>query len=100
MTDTTNKTPTEILAPDVVSPEVVPAPAPQQGKPNSLWSDAWHELRRKPSFIVSAVLIIFMVVMAAVPTLFTSIDPRRVQPHRFHPATQLGALVRNRPAGL
>jgi oligopeptide transport system permease protein len=76
MTDTTNKTPTEILAPDVVSPEMVPAPAPQQGKPNSLWSDAWHELRRKPSFIVSALLIIFMVVMAAVPTLFTSIDPR------------------------
>ena len=77
MTDTTNKPPTEaVLAPDIVTPEVVPAQAPQQGKPTSLWSDAWRELRRKPSFIISAVLILLMVVMALFPTLFTSIDPR------------------------
>jgi oligopeptide transport system permease protein len=76
MTDTTNKTQTEILAPDVVSPEVLPPPGPKQGKPASLWSDAWKELRRKPSFIISAVLIIFMSIMAAFPTLFTSVDPR------------------------
>jgi ABC-type dipeptide/oligopeptide/nickel transport system permease subunit len=55
---------------------VVPAQAPQQGKPASLWSDAWKELRRKPSFVISAVIIIIMMVMAAFPTLFTSVDPR------------------------
>ena len=76
MTDTTDITPTEILAPDVTTPEVVPAQAPKQGKPASLWSDAWKELRRKPGFIISAVLVILMVVMAAFPTLFTSVDPR------------------------
>jgi oligopeptide transport system permease protein len=76
MTDTTNKTPAEVLAPDVVTPEVVPAQAPKQDKPASLWSDAWKELRRKPGFIVSALLVILMVVMAAFPTLFTSVDPR------------------------
>jgi ABC-type dipeptide/oligopeptide/nickel transport system permease subunit len=77
MTDTTNKAPTEaVLAPDVVAPEVVPAQAPKQGKPASLWSDAWKELRRKPSFIISAVLVIVMMVMAAFPQLFTSVDPR------------------------
>jgi ABC-type dipeptide/oligopeptide/nickel transport system permease subunit len=77
MTDTTNKKPTEgVLAPDVATPEVVPAQAPQQGKPASLWSDAWKELRRKPTFMVSAVIIILMMVMAAFPTLFTSVDPR------------------------
>ncbi|HEU5112690.1 MAG TPA: ABC transporter permease, partial [Acidimicrobiia bacterium] len=76
MTDTTNKTPTEILAPDVTTPEVVPAQAPKQGKPTSLWTDAWKELRRKPSFIISAVIIIIMVVMAIFPQLFTSVDPR------------------------
>jgi len=76
MTDTTNKTPTDVLAPDVTIPEVVPAQAPKQGKPASLWSDAWKELRRKPSFIISAVIIIIMVVMALFPQWFTSVDPR------------------------
>jgi len=77
MTDTTNKAPTEaVLAPDVVTPEVVPAQAPKQGKPASLWSDAWKELRRKPSFIISALLVILMMIMAAFPQLFTSVDPR------------------------
>ena len=32
MTDTTNKTPAEVLAPDVVTPEVVPAPGAQAGQ--------------------------------------------------------------------
>jgi oligopeptide transport system permease protein len=77
MTDTTNKPPVEaVLAPEIATPEVIPAQAPKQGKPSSLWSDAWHELRRKPSFIISAVIIILMVVMAIFPTLFTSVDPR------------------------
>ncbi|MGH8949339.1 MAG: ABC transporter permease, partial [Acidimicrobiia bacterium] len=76
MTDTTKITPTDVLAPDVVTPEVVPAQAPKQGKPASLWSDAWRELRRKPGFVFSALLVILMMVMAAFPTLFTSIDPR------------------------
>lgn len=77
MTDTTNKPPTEaVLAPEVITPEVVPAQGPQQGKPASLWSDAWKELRRKPSFIISAIIIVVMVVMAIVPQLFTSVDPR------------------------
>jgi len=50
---------------------------PQEVKDESrsLWSDAWRELRRKPLFWVSAVLIVLFVVMAAVPQLFTSTDP-------------------------
>jgi ABC-type dipeptide/oligopeptide/nickel transport system permease subunit len=77
MTDTTSKPPTEeVLAPDIAAPEVVPAQAPKQGKPSSLWSDAWKELRRKPSFIISMAIVILMMVMAAFPTLFTSVDPR------------------------
>jgi oligopeptide transport system permease protein len=47
-----------------------------QGKPRSLWSDAWGELRRKPTFIISLVIIFIVVVMAAFPSLFTSVDPR------------------------
>lgn len=52
------------------------APKPQkEGKPASLWSDAWHDLRRRPIFIISAVLIAILVVMALWPSLFTAIDP-------------------------
>ncbi|MFE3597821.1 ABC transporter permease [Streptomyces sp. NPDC059096] len=46
------------------------------GKPRSLWSDAWHDLRRNPLFLVSAVLIAVLLVMAVFPGLFTGADPR------------------------
>jgi oligopeptide transport system permease protein len=42
----------------------------------SLTADAWRELRRSPLFIVSTALIVIMVLMAAVPQLFTRQDPR------------------------
>jgi oligopeptide transport system permease protein len=48
----------------------------QNGKPRSLGRDAWHELVRRPLFIVSAVLIILFLLMAVFPQLFTSVDPR------------------------
>lgn len=47
----------------------------------SLWSDAWEALRRKPTFLISAFLILFMAFIAAVPGpvagLFGHGDPRR-----------------------
>jgi len=48
-------------------------------KPRSLWSDAWHDLRRNPMFIVSAALILLLIIIAAIPGLFTSIDPKFCQ---------------------
>ncbi|MFB7123962.1 ABC transporter permease [Kitasatospora sp. NPDC056273] len=45
-------------------------------KPRSLGSDAWHDLRRKPIFVISAVLILLLIVIAIAPGLFTSVDPR------------------------
>ncbi|PZH07998.1 peptide ABC transporter permease [Streptomyces sp. NTH33] len=50
--------------------------APASAKARSLWSDAWHDLRRNPLFLVSAVLILLLLVMAAAPSLFTSASPR------------------------
>ncbi len=47
------------------------------GKPRSLWSDAWHDLRRNPTFVISAVLILFLIVVAIFPSLFTSTNPQR-----------------------
>lgn len=53
--------------------QVVPGTGEQRAR--SLWSDAWAELRRNPLFWISSTLILFFLVMAAVPQLFTSIDP-------------------------
>ncbi|MDF2562059.1 MAG: hypothetical protein K0R99_3505 [Microbacterium sp.] len=45
-------------------------------KPRNLWRDAWADLRRRPLFWFSVVLALVFVVMAAWPTLFSSVDPR------------------------
>ncbi|NMN01407.1 ABC transporter permease [Bifidobacterium panos] len=42
---------------------------------SSLWTDAWRTLRRNPLFIVSGLLIMFIVIVALFPTLFTKQDP-------------------------
>jgi oligopeptide transport system permease protein len=52
----------------------VPADAAGE-RPRSLASDAWHDLRRKPLFLVSVALIAILLVLAAFPGLFTSADP-------------------------
>jgi oligopeptide transport system permease protein len=44
-------------------------------KGRSMWANAWVELRGNPLFWISAVLIVLFVVMAAVPQLFTQVDP-------------------------
>ncbi|HPB73422.1 MAG TPA: ABC transporter permease [Phycicoccus sp.] len=43
--------------------------------PRSLFSDAWRELKHRPMFWISLGMILFFVVMAAVPSLFTRGDP-------------------------
>ncbi|WP_338672743.1 ABC transporter permease [Streptomyces sp. SCSIO 30461] len=52
--------------------ETVPA---KQEKARSLWGDAWRDLRRNPYFVVSSVLIFFLLLIAAFPTWFTSASP-------------------------
>jgi oligopeptide transport system permease protein len=49
------------------------------GRPRSLWSDAWHDLRRNPIFVISALLILFLILVAVWPSLFTSTDPTYAQ---------------------
>ncbi|MDT0443140.1 ABC transporter permease [Streptomyces johnsoniae] len=58
--------------PAAVAVDAGPAP----GKPRSLWSDAWHDLRRKPSFVIPALIILLLLVVAAFPGWFTSVSPR------------------------
>ncbi|MGW3072918.1 MULTISPECIES: ABC transporter permease [unclassified Kitasatospora] len=42
----------------------------------SLWGDAWRDLRRRPIFLLSALLILLLVIMAIFPGAFTDADPR------------------------
>ncbi|MBM9507755.1 ABC transporter permease [Actinacidiphila acididurans] len=44
-------------------------------KPRSLWSDAWHDLRRNPIFIVSALIILFLLFIVIWPQAITTQDP-------------------------
>lgn len=58
-------------------------------KPRSLGSDAWHDLKRNPVVIASAMLILVFAVMALFPGLFTTRDPENC----------VGALSRQKPSG-
>ncbi|MFD4143408.1 ABC transporter permease [Streptomyces sp. NPDC058572] len=64
---------TTVAAPDTA---LVAEAGPVSAKARSLWSDAWHDLRRSPLFVVSSVLILMLIVMAVAPSLFTSASPR------------------------
>jgi oligopeptide transport system permease protein len=48
-------------------------------KPSNLWLDAWRDLRRRPTFWVSSVLFLLVVVVALFPSLFSTVDPRFCQ---------------------
>ncbi|WP_424211983.1 ABC transporter permease [Streptomyces sp. BI20] len=59
-----------------------PAPAgdgaaakPKKERAASLWSDALQDLRRNPVFLIGAFLVLVMLVLSAVPQLFTSGSP-------------------------
>ncbi|QXE34889.1 ABC transporter permease [Streptomyces sp. GMY02] len=64
----------------VVATLEAPLPHPGGGastvrKPRGLWSDAWHDLRRNPVFVVSALVILFLVAIAVWPSLIASRNP-------------------------
>jgi oligopeptide transport system permease protein len=48
---------------------------PGSGRPRSLASDAWHDLRRRPLFLIAGAIILLLVTIALFPGLFTSADP-------------------------
>ena len=81
MTDTTRDSglDTTSVVPVTIDPTGGPEStfsAPAKGeRARSLGSDAWEELRHRPMFWISAALIVFFVLMAAFPQLFTNTDP-------------------------
>lgn len=67
------------------------AAGPLDEKSNSLWGDAWRELRRNWVFWLAAVMILIVVLMAAFPGLFTSADPTYCDLHKARQRPQPGA---------
>ncbi|WP_328780591.1 ABC transporter permease [Streptomyces canus] len=59
-------------------------------KPRSLWSDAWRDLRRNPVFIISALVIIFLVVISLWPSLITSGNPLKCDLSKAQEGSQPG----------
>jgi len=46
------------------------------------WRDTWCSLRRRPKFVIAAALILFFIVLALFPALFTSADPGYADPYQ------------------
>ncbi|MFH8800103.1 ABC transporter permease [Streptomyces sp. NPDC017936] len=53
------------------------AGAETRAEPRSLWSDAWRDLRRNPVFVVSALVILFLVLISLWPSLIAPGSPLR-----------------------
>ncbi|MEV4562048.1 ABC transporter permease [Kitasatospora sp. NPDC049285] len=60
-----------------VEQETLSEPNPvKREEARSLWGDAWRDLRRRPIFLISAVLLFILILVAIFPQLFTDTDPR------------------------
>lgn len=51
------------------------AAAPPPARSRGLWSDSWHDIRRRPAFWFASVILGVLLVMAFFPDLFTSVPP-------------------------
>ncbi|MCH0566279.1 MULTISPECIES: ABC transporter permease [unclassified Streptomyces] len=60
------------------------------GKPRSLWSDAWRDLRRNPVFIISGLIILFLVFISLWPSAITWESPLRCDLAKAQEGSQPG----------
>ncbi|GGW19325.1 peptide ABC transporter permease [Streptomyces libani subsp. rufus] len=71
----------DLGASEAVTLEPAPGPAGPAGaggpagRPRSLWSDAWRDLRRDPVFLLSALVIVFLIVISVRPSVIASGSP-------------------------
>ena len=59
-------------------------------RPRSLWSDAWRDLRRNPVFLLSALVILFLVLISLWPSLITSGNPLTCELSKAQEGSQPG----------
>lgn len=67
--------PTHYVASVKADTSTVDAVRISDDKPSSLWRDAWLDLRRRPLFWLSLLMVAIVLLMAAWPTLFTHTPP-------------------------
>jgi oligopeptide transport system permease protein len=60
------------------------------GRRRGLWSDAWRDLRRNPVFLVSALVILFLVLISLRPSLITSGNPLACELSKAQEGSQPG----------
>lgn len=60
---------------DPVGPDPSTASGAAAERPRSLWSDAWRDLRRNPVFIVSVLIILFLLLISLWPSAIASGSP-------------------------
>ncbi|WP_210577186.1 ABC transporter permease [Streptomyces sp. GESEQ-4] len=61
-----------------------------QGKPRSLWSDAWRDLRGNPVFIIAGLVILFLVVISLWPSAIASGNPLKCDLAKAQEGSQPG----------
>ncbi|WP_155060785.1 ABC transporter permease [Streptomyces blattellae] len=61
-----------------------------QGKPRSLWSDAWRDLRGDPVFVISGLVILFLVVISLWPSVIASGNPLKCDLAKAQEGSQPG----------
>lgn len=64
-----------VAPPDVVQVGAIDAVDTDEA-PSSFWADAWRDMRRRPLFWVSGVMIVLVVLVAVAPGMFTGTDPK------------------------
>ncbi|ONI63981.1 peptide ABC transporter permease [Leifsonia sp. ALI-44-B] len=76
MPNSTQKpSPGHFVAPLEETPLVAIDSVKTDGKPSNLWIDAWRDLRGRPMFWISSVIILLVVIVALFPGLFTQTAP-------------------------
>jgi oligopeptide transport system permease protein len=75
MPSNTRPTQAHFVAPLEETPLVAIDSVKAEGKPTNLWSDAWKDVRKRPMFWISMVLILIVVIVALFPGWFTQVPP-------------------------
>lgn len=73
----TVRPPIEHFVAPVDETPIVPVDAVRiKEKKSNLWLDAWRDMRRRPMFWISVVIILIVVLVSLFPGMFTQVDPR------------------------
>lgn len=77
MPENTEKHPMEHFVAPFDETPVAPVDAPRiSEKKSTLWLDAWRDMRRRPMFWVSSVIIFVVLIVSLFPSWFSKIDPQ------------------------